>query len=110
MYNLYNTLVALEVRAVTGTDTYETHVVFARLGTNSTVSSDATYDRLYSRTTFDGRYFKTHSFKPYCSNSVSSTMTIGNLKHLIADFTGSTTSWTTNTTTTAYIEKIWLVE
>lgn len=110
MLNLYNKLVAFEVRAVTGTDTYETHVVFARLGTNSTVSSSATYDRLYSWTTFDGRYFKTHSFKAYCSNSVSSTMTIGNLKHLIGDFTGSTISWTTNTTTTAYIEKIWLVE
>lgn len=108
--NLYNRLVAFEVRAVTGTDSYETHVVFARLGSNTTISQSATYDRLYSWTTFDGRYFKTHSFKAYCSNAVSNTMTIGNLKHLIGDFTGTTISWTTNTTTTAYVEKIWLVE
>lgn len=108
--NLYNKLVAFEVRAVTGTDSYETHVVFARLGTNSTVTVSATYDRLYSWTTFDGRYFKTHSFKAYCANAVTNLITIGNLKHLIGDFNGTTISWTTNTTSTTYIEKIWLVE
>lgn len=110
MINLYNRLVAFEVRAMTGTDSYETHVVFARLGSNTTTMVSASYDRLYSWSVFDGRYFKTHSFKAYCSNSVSNTITVGALKHLIGDFSGTTISWTTDSTTTTYLEKIWLVE
>lgn len=108
--NLFNRLVAFEVRVVTGTDTYETHVVMARLGSNTTTSASATYDRLYSWTTFDGRYQKTHSFKAYCANSVSDKITVNGLKHLIGDYNGTTIAWTTNTTTTTYLEKIWLME
>lgn len=107
--NLYNKILAFEVRVVTGTDSYETHVVFGRMGSNSTTSVSATYDRLYSWTTFDGQYFKTHSFKAYVSNSTTSTMTVGNTKHLIGNFSGASIAWTTNTTTSIYLERIWLV-
>jgi hypothetical protein len=36
-------------------------------------------------------------------------MTIGNIKHLVGNFSGAMIAWTTNTTTTIYLEKIWLV-
>lgn len=107
--NLYNRMLAFEVRITTGTDSYETHVVFGRMGSNSTTSVSATYDRLYSWSVFDGQYFKTHSFKAYVSNAVSNKMTIGNIKHLVGNFSGSMIAWTTNTTTSIYLEKIWLV-
>lgn len=107
--NLYNKILAFEVRITTGIDSYETHVVFGRMGTNSTTSVSASYDRLYSWSTFDGQYFKTHSFKAYVSNSTTNLMTIGFIKHLVGNFSGSTINWTTNTTTTIYLEKIWLV-
>lgn len=107
--NLYNRTLAFEVRITTGTDSYETHVVFGRMGTNSTTSVSATYDRLYSWSVFDGQYFKTHSFKAYVSNATSNKMTIGNIKHLVGNFSSSMIAWTTNTNTTIYLEKIWLV-
>jgi hypothetical protein len=107
--NLYDKILAFEVRVVTGTDSYETHIVYGRMGTNTTTTASATYDRLYSWTTFDGQYFKTHSFKAYVSNFVSSTMTVGYVKHLIGNFTGSSIAWTTNTSTSIYLERIWLV-
>lgn len=107
--NLYDKILAFEVRVVTGTDSYETHIVYGRMGTNTTTTASATYDRLYSWTTFDGQYFKTHSFKAYVSNSVSSSMTVGYVKHLIGNFTGSSIAWTTNTSTSIYLERIWLV-
>lgn len=107
--NLYNKMLAFEVRITTGTDSYETYVVFARMGSNSTTSVSTTYDRLYSWSTFDGQYFKTHSFKAYVSNATTNTMTVGFIKHLVGNFSGSTINWTTNTTTTIYLEKIWLV-
>ena len=56
------------------------------------------------------QYFKTHSFKAYVSNSTTNKMTVGFAKHLVGNFSGSTISWTTNTTTSIYLEKIWLVE
>lgn len=107
--NLYNKTLAFEVRVTIGSDSYETHIVLARMGSNSITTPSNTYDRLYSWSTFDGQYFKTHSFKAYCSNSVSQYITVGNLKHLIGNFSGTTVDWTTNTVTTTYIEKIWLV-
>ena len=107
--NLYDKILAFEVRAVTATDSYETHIVYGRMGTNSTTSASPTYDRFYSWTTFDGQYFKTHSFKAYVSNSISNTMTIGYLRHLIGNFSGTSIAWTTNTSTTVYLERIWLV-
>lgn len=107
--NLYNKILAFEVRAVTGTDTYETHVVLGRMGTNVTTTASATYDRLYAWTTFDGQYFKTHSFKAYVANAITNQMTVGYVKHLIGNFSGTTLAWTTNTTTSIYLEKIWLV-
>jgi len=107
--NLYDRILAFEVRVVTGTDSYETHIVYGRMGTNTTTTASATYDRLYSWTTFDGQYFKTHSFKAYVSNSISSFMTVGYVKHLIGNFTGSSITWTTNTSTSIYLERIWLV-
>ena len=108
--NLYNKILAFEVRNMTGTDSYETHVVFGRMGSNSTTSASGTYDRLYSWSVFDGQYFKTHSFKAYVSNSTTNKMTVWFAKHLVGNFSGSTISWTTNTTTAIYLEKIWLVE
>ena len=107
--NLYGKILAFEVRNVTGTESYETMIVYGRMGSNSTTTASATYDRLYSWTAFDGQYLKIHSFKAYVTNAVSSTMTVGYLKHLVGNFSGTTISWTTNTTTSAYIEKIWLV-
>ena len=107
--NLYGKILAFEVRNVIGTDSYETMIVYGRMGNNTTATASATYDRLYSWTAFDGQYLKIHSFKAYVTNAVSSTMTIGNLKHLVGNFNGTSISWTTNTTTSAYIEKIWLV-
>lgn len=107
--NLYNRILAFEVRVVTGTDSYETHIVFGRMGTNTSTSASATYDRLYSWSTFDGQYFKTHSFKAYVANAVTNLMTVGYVKHLIGNFSGTTLAWTTNTTTAIYLEKIWLV-
>ena len=107
--NLYNKILAFEVRNMTGTDSYETHVVFGRVGSNTSTSASATYDRLYSWSVFDGQYFKTHSFKAYVSNSVTNKMTVGFAKHLVGNFSGSTIEWTTNTTTSIYLEKIWLV-
>ncbi len=99
-----------EVRLMTGSDSYETHIVMGRMGTNSTTTASASYDRLYSWSVFDGQYFKTHSFKAYVSNSITNKMTIGYVKHLVGNFSGSTISWTTNTTTSIYLEKIWLGE
>ena len=84
-------------------------LLLGRMGSNSTTSVSASYDRLYSWSVFDGQYFKTHSFKAYVSNATSNKMTIGNIKHLVGNFTGSTINWTTNTTTSIYLEKIWLV-
>jgi len=107
--NLYNKILAFEVRNMTGTDSYETHVVFGRVGSNTSTSASAAYDRLYSWSVFDGQYFKTHSFKAYVSNSVTNKMTVGFAKHLVGNFSGSTIEWTTNTTTSIYLEKIWLV-
>jgi len=92
----------------TGDDAYETHIVFARMGTDNTTSTSATFDRFYSWTTFDGRYLKTHSFKAYCSNETSTTITVGALKHLIGSFLNNTIEWTTPQITT-YLERIWLV-
>ena len=91
---------------MTGTDSYETHVVFGRMGSNSTTSASGTYDRLYSWSVFDGQYFKTHSFKAYVSNATSNKMTIGNIKHLVGNFSGAMIAWTTNTTTTIYVYSI----
>ncbi|ABX81241.1 hypothetical protein [Acholeplasma laidlawii] len=107
--NLYDKILTFEVRVVTSSDTYETHIVYGRMGTNSTTTASATYDRLYSWTTFDGQYFKTHSFKAYVSSIASNTMTVGYVKHLIGNFSGTSIAWTTNTTTTIYLERIWLV-
>lgn len=107
--NLYDKILAFEVRTVTGTDSYETHVVFGRMGTNTITTTSSTYDRLFSWTTFDGQYFKTHSFKAYVSNAISSSITVGNLKHLIGNFSNTSIAWTTNTTTSVYLERIWLV-
>ena len=42
-------------------------------------------------------------------NSTTNKMTVGFAKHLVGNFSGSTISWTTNTTTSIYLEKIWLV-
>ena len=108
--NLYNKILAFEVRNMTGIDSYETHIVLGRMGSNTSVSVSLNYDRLYSWSVFDGRYFKTHSFKAYVSGTVSNKMTIGNVKHLVGNFSGSNIEWTTNTTTAIYLEKIWLVE
>lgn len=108
--NVYNKILAFEVRNMTGADSYETHVVLGRIGSNTTTSASATYDRLYSWSVFDGQYFKVHSFKAYISNATTNTMTVGFAKHLVGNFSGSTISWTTNTTTAIYLEKIWLVE
>lgn len=107
--NLYNRMLAFEVRLTTGSDSYETHVVFGTMGTNSTTSASPSYDRLYSWSVFDGQYFKTHSFKAYVSNSVTNKMTVGFVKHLVGNFSGASISWTTNTSTSIYLEKIWLV-
>src|SRR5690554_7723359 len=54
--NLYNKILAFEVRNMTGTDSYETHIVFGRVGSNTSTSVSATYDRLYSWSVFDGQY------------------------------------------------------
>ncbi len=107
--NLYNKILAFEVRNMTGTDSYDTHIVFGRMGSNTTTSASATYDRLYSWSVFDGQYFKTHSFKAYVSNSTTNKMTVGYSRHLVGNFSGSSIAWTTNTTTSIYLERIWLV-
>ncbi len=108
--NLFDKILAFEVRNMTGNDTYETHIVLGRMGRNSTTLTSPTYDRLYSWSVFDGRYFKTHSFKAYVSNLVTNKMSIGNVKHLVGTFSGTSIEWTTNTTTAIYLNKIWLVE
>lgn len=107
--NYYNKTLAFEVRFGTSSDTYETHIVFARMGSDSTTTASSSYDRLYSWTVFDGQYLKVHSFKAYCANTVSSIITVGYLKHLIGNFTGTTVAWQTTLSTATYIEKIWLV-
>ena len=84
--NIYNKVLMFEVRLMTGSDSYETHIVMGRMGTNSTTTASASYDRLYSWSVFDGQYFKTHSFKAYVSNSITNKMTIGYVKHLVGNF------------------------
>lgn len=107
--NIYLKTLLFEVRVVTGTDSYETHTVIGRIGSNTSTAVSATYDRLFSWTTFDGQYLKVHSFKAYRANGAATTINIGNVKHLIGNFSGATIEWTTTTTTLIYIEKIWVI-
>jgi len=107
--NLYNRMLAFEVKISTGAKSYETQVVFGTMGSNSTTSASPSYDRLFSWTVFDGQYLKVHSFKAYVSNYVTNKMTVGYIKHLVGSFSGAAISWTTNTSTSIYLDKIWLV-
>lgn len=107
--NIYDKILAFEVRLTTGTDSYETHVVLGRMGSNTTTSPSSSYDRLFSWSVFDGSYFKVHSFKAYGSNAVTNQMTVGYVKHLTGYFSGTHITWTTNATTSIYLERIWLV-
>lgn len=107
--NIYGKILAFEVRNATGTDSYETQIVLGRIGSNTTTSASSTYDRLFSWSVFDGTYFKVHSFKAYGSNAVTNQMTVGYVKHLVGSFSGTVINWTTNTTTSIYLERIWMV-
>lgn len=108
--NYYNRILAFEVRAYSSTDSFETHIVFARMGSDSTTTASNTLDRFYSWSNFDGQYYSIKSFKAYCNNSVGTSIFVGHAKKLVGEYNTDTDSinWTIPAAA-LFVEKIWLV-